>query len=143
MHFIFTLKYIAFYTILHDGKHIISGGEFREKVTLRRKFHEFRHSLYHHAKCKISHNYVHPLARSTRCILSFFTKKIGHFSTIFDCARNVSLFPRARRAVCAHTRFSLKIKYRCISFSHLNTLLFTLFCTPENTVFRGENFVKK
>jgi len=36
MHFIFTLKYIAFYVILHAGKHIISGGEFREKIFCRR-----------------------------------------------------------------------------------------------------------
>jgi len=52
-------------------------------------------------------------------------------------------FPRARRAVCVHTRFLLKIKYICISFSHLNTLIFTLFCTTENTLFRGDTFVKK
>jgi len=174
MHFIFTLKYIAFYSILHAGKHIFSGGEFREKifyrrcasprvtarvtfswksrgekcalfekVTTRRKFHELRHSLYHHAKHEITLIYVHPLARSTRCILSFFTKKIRQFSSIFDCVWNVSLFPRARRALCAHIRFSSKIQHKYISFLHLNTLLFTLFCTTENTLFRGDNFMKK
>jgi len=174
MHFIFTLKYIAFYIILHAGKHIFSGGEFREKifcrccasprvaarvtfswksrgekcplfekVTTRRKFHDFRYSLCPHAKHEITLIYVHPLAHSTRCILSFFTKKYDTFRPFSIVHETFLLSPRARRTVCVHTRFSSKIKHTCISFLALNTLIFTLFCTPENTLFRGDNFVKK
>jgi hypothetical protein len=114
-----------------------------EKVTPRRKFHDFRYSLYPHAKHEITLICVHPLAHSTRCILSFFTKKYDTFRPFSIVHKTVLLFPRARHTACVHTRFSSKIQYTCISFLDLNTLIFTLFCMPENTLFRRDTFVKK
>jgi len=90
MHFIFTLKYIAFYSILHDGKHIFFGGTLSWKNVLSALYSTvcrracrvrdiFRKYVFHHTQhtwalcitlrvhytwsyvCIIS---THPLARS-------------------------------------------------------------------------------